>query len=78
MHPRPHSRMATFWYADTQTQVSLVQVHPTVILTRSNSLCSSQVRPRAQQAPRAGHRGPQHPRDETQDWHEGVFDVALS
>lgn len=70
LHPRPHSRMATFWYADTQTQVSLAQVHPTVILTHSDSPRSSQVRPRAQQAPSIGHRGPQHPRDETPDWHE--------
>ena len=70
VHPRPHSRMTTFWYADTQTQVRPVQVHPTVVLTRSESPRSSRVRPRAQQAPGAGHRGPPHPRDETPDWHE--------
>ncbi|KAK1904323.1 L-arabinose-binding periplasmic protein [Dissostichus eleginoides] len=27
-------------------------------------------RSRAQQAPSTGHKGPQHPRDETPDWHE--------
>lgn len=70
MHPRPHNRMATFWYADTKTQVSLVQVHPTVIQTRSGSPLSSQVRPTAQQAPNTGHAGPQNLRDETPDWHE--------
>ncbi|KAK9518247.1 hypothetical protein VZT92_023559 [Zoarces viviparus] len=70
MHPRLHSRMATFWYADTQMQVRLLQVHPTVIVTHSDSLRSSQVRPRAQQAPSTGQRGPQHPRDEIPDWHE--------
>ncbi|KAK5864631.1 hypothetical protein PBY51_015860 [Eleginops maclovinus] len=70
MHPRLRSSMATVWYADTQTQVSLLQVLPTVILTHSHSLRSSQVRSRAQQAPSTGHKGPQHPRDETPDWHE--------
>lgn len=38
----PHSHMGTFWYADTETQVSLVQVHPTVILTHSSSPRNSQ------------------------------------
>lgn len=70
MYSRQHSHMATFWYADTQTQVSLVQVHPTVILTHSGSPRSSQVKPWAQQVPSTGHRRPQHPRDETPHLHE--------
>lgn len=70
VHPRPRSRAVTFWYADAQTQVRSIQVHPTVMLTRSDSPRRPRVRLGAQQASSTGHRGPQHPKDETPDWHE--------
>lgn len=69
-HPRLPSRAVTFWYADAQAQVRSFQVHPTVMLTRSDSPRRARVSLGAQQAPSTGHRGPQHPKDETPDWHE--------
>ncbi|KAK2904308.1 hypothetical protein Q8A73_010965 [Channa argus] len=42
-HQHPCIHMVTFWYAVTKTQVSLVQVHPTVILTCCGSPLSSQI-----------------------------------
>lgn len=70
LHPTPRRRAVTFWYADAQTQVRSIQVHPTVMLTRSDSPRRARVRLGAQQASSTGHRGPQHPKDETPDWHE--------
>lgn len=69
-----HSHMAAFWYADTQTQVSLVQVHPTVFLTHSRS-------PRNSRGP-AGSQYRSQEASTSQGWDSrlawrGAFDVAL-
>lgn len=69
-HPPPRSHAVTFWYADAQAQVRSIQVHPTVMMTRSDSPRRARVRLGAQQASSTGHRGSQHPKDETPDWHE--------